>query len=277
VLMNPLSDTASRSSRFQLSTKEQAMSRRSWLRAALILPLVAGRVDAQRLAIVLGDPTYRYPLYYEAVLTSRFGGAVDFYPDLTGAFPGATALLVYMQPTSRTLTSIEATNLSDWIASGKRVGVFGDNWAFATWNGSFLPVLGGTDCSTTAFSNAGGTPLVSHPLTTGITLLQTMGAPGCANGGIQLFSNTFAALFGSTQNALALMDVNTLDPQALQTWPENVRWGDNVADWLYNSRSSTVTPEPATLVLLVPGLVAVVVAARRRTSRSCTRFAGRIR
>jgi hypothetical protein len=197
---------------------------------------------------------------FTAAINSAFGGAgnVTVVPDLTNAGQVAAADAVFLDQRwlTGTLSATEITNIQNFIASGKRIVMIGENSSWNPWDQQILGIVGGT-----FVTDFGGvtTPVLVHPLTAGVTQLN-LAAAGIASGGTPLFDQNFATLWGA-QNVLTVLDVNVFDESH---WPDpnHTQWGNNVAVWLAGA-----VPEPSSAILAAIG-AALFVVWRARKSRA---------
>ena len=165
------------------------------------------------------------------------------------------------QELGNTLSGAEVSALMGFIGSGHKAVLVGENYSWAGWNTSLMAVVSGThtdDCSWSV-----GSPLVSGLLTGGVASVQnTCGSTLGSGGGAQiLFSNAMAALYKvGAGEALVIMDSNWNDNTYMVNY-DNRRFAENVIAWL-----GAPIPEPGTYALMLAGLGALGIAARRRRS-----------
>ncbi|MEK7404897.1 MAG: PEP-CTERM sorting domain-containing protein [Acidobacteriota bacterium] len=163
------------------------------------------------------------------------------------------------QPFGQSLSATEIANLAAFIATGRRVVLTGENSAWTAWNNSILSAVGGSylgpDTSATL------TPSVAHPVTAGITALNTA-ADGIATGGTSLFSQNVVTLWGA--NVISLLSVNVID-DTNGAGPGNTLFKSNLANWLAGGGGAGI-PEPTTWLLVGAGLT-LLGTIRRRARR----------
>ena len=130
-------------------------------------------------------------------------------------------------PTS-VLTAAEINNIGQFINTGRRVVLHGENEMWINWNNQILGIVGGS------FAGGGNSeptaPALIHELTDGVSQVY-MAAPGLANGGTPLFNNNFATLWGAEQNTLTILEVSS---QSTTYWTnlDNAVFFTNVASWI---------------------------------------------
>jgi hypothetical protein len=164
------------------------------------------------------------------------GGAVVTTADLsnTSALLGYDGIWVDVrQPGTGTLTSAEASALSAYIATGRRVVLIGGNANYASWNASILGLVGGTDAGTLAtgtYSASAG----NLPLTRGVGSAHANGgdAAAASAASTSLFVQRFATVWGPAQNVVVLLNTNVtsdndLDPPVAG----NATFATNLAAW----------------------------------------------
>jgi hypothetical protein len=152
-------------------------------------------------------------------------------------------------PQSGQLSATEISNIMSFISTGRRVALIGENFMWASWNKSILQTVGGFFSGDTSDTL---TPILVHPLTTGIASLSTI-VDGIAIGGTPLFDKNVATLWGGSQNVLSLLSVNVIDDIS-GAGADNQQFKINLAEWLAGSAS---VPEPSTILLLGAGLAGV--------------------
>lgn len=164
----------------------------------------------------------------------------------------------------------EVQNLKDYIETGRRVALVGDNYlSFTPWNKQLLDIVGGSVAGDFD-ANVEGTFAVTavHPLTDGVDEVHVVSA-AIMIGGTSLFEQNFAALWGDELNVLVILDSNAFDDDYV-SWANNTRFAQNLAKWLatdFQEPVSTVVPSPAAGMasMLGLGLVAVSTIRRRRS------------
>jgi hypothetical protein len=170
------------------------------------------------------------------------------------------------QELGNTLSGAEVSNLQDYIASGHRAVLIGENLAWSAWNASLLSVVGGSHTDDCSF--AFGTPTSSHSLTAGVTMVQNACGSILGPAGFPdvLFSNNFAALYSlGAGEALVIMDSNWNDNSFIRS-VENETFAANVVNWL-GGTSTPAAPEPGVMLLFGSGLVLLVRRRARIRSR----------
>lgn len=164
----------------------------------------------------------------------------------TGALNGST-----------NLSAGELANVVQFINSGKRVVLFGENTSWTSWNNNILSTVGGTQ-----FGSVGGSvsTVLAHPLTAGVNQINVPAGASAAAGGTALFNQNVATLWGAG-NVLTFLDSNTLQDTYIGN-NDNTQFGQNLANWI--AAGSTSVPEPSTLGLLGIGLLGLGVMRRKR-------------
>ena len=247
-------------------------------RAVLLLSLAGGTaVRSLEGQATLGYlPTYDLYSYgyggpnllvFSAALNAAFAGTnhVVMLPGLNGSLGGTTSLMLELQAVGTYFTGFTATQsakLSTFIASGRRMVIFGDNYAWPSWNNAIASLVGGTYIPQNPCSWSYSGPAVNTALTAGVTTVR----PACASylaGGQQLFADPYIHLWGSTANVLTIMDVNTCDDAHIGV-ADNGVFCSNVATWLATppppppvidpADPTSVTPEPTAILLMASGL-----------------------
>ncbi len=150
------------------------------------------------------------------------------------------------QELGNVLTSAEITRLTDFVTSGGKLVLIGENDSWNPWNTSILSVVGGgflPDCSWEV-----GTAISSHELVSGVTTVQDIcGSLLTATGSPDiLFDNDFAGVFSvGSGEALVILDSNWNDDAYLSS-EDNALFAANIVDWLGTDQ---VVPEPSTIAI----------------------------
>lgn len=125
------------------------------------------------------------------------------------------------------LTPNEAANVLSFIATARRVVIFGENPWWTDWNNQILSLVGGTFAGevTTWTLDA----VTVHELTDGVSSVY-VNAGGYCTGGTSLFTRNFATLW-SGDSVLTLLDVNFI---SIDYWNhlDNLEFGNNIAQWI---------------------------------------------
>ena len=192
---------------------------------------------------------------------------VETTGDLSNAaqVAGAGAIWVDLRNNGTTgifqLSASEKANLSTFLASGRRVVFIGEASAYASWNRSFLGLVNADIAASTSLA-ATRSPAVSHPLLSGVTAI----APNV--GGVinlagadtptALFDPAVAALFGSQQNALAILDSDLFADGISGAAADNLQFRANTIGWIV----AGAVPSPGGGI---GGLLLLALASARRT------------
>jgi len=125
------------------------------------------------------------------------------------------------------LAPAEVANIATFIASGKKVVMFGENTAWTNWNNQILGICGGSHGGATDGITS---PVLTHELTEGVAQLDIYYG-GDANGGTPLFDQDVATLWPSCGQVLTILEVGS---QQIDQWPlfDNAAFFTNVADWI---------------------------------------------
>lgn len=257
------------------------MIKQSFISVSLFcLLFFTGNANATSLLIVQGPGGGGFGGYgdgsygtYTNIFNTTFGGSsnITLTADLSNAAQvnSHDAIVVELRNGTDTLSATEIANLSSFIASGRRVVMFGENTSWQTWDTSLLSVVGGT--------YGGGVPIqgpdgsfvnykipvssFSHPLTAGMTeIFQVHGST--AVGGTALFGFTnIGTLWGGSLNVLTYLSYNEFFSGGD---PSQDIFNQNIADWLYASKAGEEVPEPGTMALFAIGLGAAACRRRRK-------------
>lgn len=244
--------------------------RRHRLVLATALLLYAGQAHGATLLINQVTPhvgTYGYGLAnwddMTNALNAAFGvGNVTVSASPIGDISGYDRLwITARQIGDPGLSAVEQANLLAFIASGKRVVIFGENNAWTAWNNSFLTILGGSFSGV----DTGGetiTTAVVHPVTDGIPSIRA-GDDGIAAGGTSLFSKNVVTLWGTNQNVITVLSLGMIDDSSDGFFPNNQAFKENLAQWLAADAVEPV-PEPSSCWLVAIGLAGALARYRQR-------------
>ncbi len=159
------------------------------------------------------------------------------------------------------LTSNEIANLTSYISTGKRIVLTGEGSPVSLeWNTIILDLVGGY--SEVVDQHAFVVPIYDHQLTENISQVNFYAADR-AVGGVQLFSENVATLWGENLNVLTILDgsmwthVDAGPGYQWNNWLQanNAQFGANVANWL---GASQPVPEPSTMLLFGTGIAGLV-------------------
>ncbi len=125
------------------------------------------------------------------------------------------------------LTTTEIANIATFIASGRRVVMFGENSTWSNWNNQILGICGGSHAG-----GSGGTAntVLAHELTDGVAQID-IALGGAADSGVPLFDQNVATLWPACGEVLTILEVNS---QESLFWLnlDNAVFFTNVADWI---------------------------------------------
>ncbi|MCA9293575.1 MAG: hypothetical protein KDA20_07160 [Phycisphaerales bacterium] len=165
------------------------------------------------------------------------------------------ALLVDQRWRTGSLNATEMANLEAFIATGRKVVIFGEkvegNW-WQNWNTQVMQIAGGhlDTASNQDIVNVVGADAI---LTQGVESVRTVGA-ATVKGGTAFFDRNFATMWGA--NVLTVMDTDVVDDRY---WfdQDNAVFSANIATWL-------AAPIPAPSSAMGLGLVGLAALRRRR-------------
>jgi MYXO-CTERM domain-containing protein len=234
--------------------------------AALSLSLCAGAAQATVLVSFSGTSSFNLNSgtnsTFLGLLNTATGNDLSFVTDMSNAaqVAAADALFVTARTGTSTLSATEITNISAFIASGKRVYLGGENNSWNTWNISILSLVGGTPNANGV--NGNPTTVLAHELTTGVTAVNLPTGSTLASGSASsLFSISFANLWGASENVLSVQDSNYFQNGFINN-QDNLQFATNIASWLASS-GDTPAPAPAMPALFGLGLAAIGLLRRR--------------
>jgi hypothetical protein len=202
---------------------------------------------------------------FTAKLNTASGNQVFLAPnfeDLT-LMLNYDALLLPARNQADTLSTLEITNVSAFVGTGRRVLLFGENDNWNAWNQQVISIAGGTYIAEpyNAFDGYSSS-LVSHEITSGASTILGFWV-GVASGGTQLYSTkNFVTLWGPSQNVLTILDENVVE-DGYAGFGDDAQFTTNVANWL--AGSPTPVPEPASILLLGSGVAALGAMRTRRS------------
>ena len=180
------------------------------------------------------------------------GNTVDYTTLFDSAsLDAADSLWIATGATSQTLSATEATNLTNFINSGRRVVLHGEHASWATWNNSIFSVLGGVAENVT-YAPSGNRSIIanSNGLTDGVSEINLPFWSNVQSGSrIDLVSGGAVSVWGPTDNVLLFLDGNWMN-DAL-TGSTNQQFMQNIGGWLADSSSSSsgMVPEPSSATL----------------------------
>jgi len=159
------------------------------------------------------------------------------------------------------LSDTEVNNISDYIDTGRKVVMIGENRSWTPWNTQILNIVGGTFVDDTEDMGLVVTSSVyAHDLTYSAPTI-FLNSAGFVSGGKALYDINFATLWGAQSNVLTILDVNVMSDEYWGV-QHNGQFSLNVANWVADT---TVVPEPISSTLFVIG--AGILAGRRYLRR----------
>jgi hypothetical protein len=202
---------------------------------------------------------------FTAKLETASGGNVSFAPnfDNLAQMLNYDALLLPARNPVDILGAPEIANIKAYIATGRRVLLFGENDNWNGWDQQVVSIAGGSYISEPyntywAYSSS----IVSNDITKDANSIMGFWV-GVADGGEQLYSGkNFVTLWGTSKNVLTILDENVVEDAYQAGFGDDAKFTTNVANWL--AGESTQVPEPATLALVGAALVGVAATRRRR-------------
>lgn len=204
-----------------------------------VVPVTTGQslaASQERHGFGFGYGDYRWD-NFSAELDARFD-SVTIIQDLSNLneMLNYDALMIQLREWGASLTAQEQTNVSDYIATGRRVLFIGENNLWSSWNSSFLTLVGGS------YSGREGDGIMTvtnpySPLTDGVTSIDLPDG-GLAVGGLSLFNTNFATVWDGdgSDNAFSMLDVNVFEDDRWNTL-DGAQFAANVAEWLATGAS----------------------------------------
>lgn len=219
--------------------------------------------------VIVSPGTYYYNSWnptlktYLETATNNEVGIASTFEDINQLLEYDALLLSTRVPWAL-LSLSEIQNISSYIATGRRAVLVGEHPAWLS-SSQILDIVGGTldgitdDEAFTAYI---------HQLTKNVDSIH-IGTGGNAVGGISLFSQNVATLWGVEQNVLTVLDSGLFGVSG--EWVsenfDNKQFTLNVAYWLAGQPSAPVIeepdpipepiPDPSTLFLFGSGLIAL--------------------
>jgi hypothetical protein len=170
--------------------------------------------------------------------------------------------------TAGSLTAPELAQLSAFVATGRRMVLIGENSrgtkSWASWDSQILGLLSGAlagNSEELAYQTA--SPVTNHELTQGVGSV-TLINDGLTSGGLSLFNQSVASLWGVHENVLTWMSINMQDDNYIG-YTDNRQFAGNVAYWLADG--PVHAPEPSTYALFGAGLVGLALLRWRARNR----------
>jgi hypothetical protein len=238
---------------------------RSFILASL---LFAG--SAQATSLLVSDQTYIADKYtYGAANYQQFSGHLDnhFNQVDVGNFNDLTVMLGYdaiwvtlRGSNNSSLSALEASNLSSYIATGGKVLLQGEQGGWNEWNESILNLVGATASGSVSSNTLNA--LGGHPLLTEVDQIEVGSAGNISNpgAGVFLFDLAAAAVWGN--NVLGIMDVNLFEDTRIGT-EDNTQFAMNSSRWL---AAKVVLPIPAAVWLFGSALAGLIGFRRYRAA-----------
>lgn len=227
---------------------------------AIAITIVTAGVAASSLgqSLFVSQPNTNYDARYG---TTRWSDTTSYIDStfssvtLGGDISDLNALLTFDrlwldQRFDAPLSNDEVNNLLAFAATGRRVVIIGENSNWPTWNAS---VLGAFGSFVDGDADSIASPVINNDITNGISTVDIISG-STADGGIELFTQNFATLWGDTDNVLTVLDSNIWDTANLGA-ADNRLFTQNAIDWL-------AVPTPSGLALL--GLGGIAAVRRRR-------------
>ncbi|AGN11274.1 hypothetical protein [Simiduia agarivorans] len=206
----------------------------------------------------LGDLSATNLNVYNAVIGAGNTVSTGLLTDVS-ALDSSDSLWLSTSTFNDNLSGGELSNLNDYINSGRRVVLHGENSNWSGWNTSLLDLLGGTwgvGCDSWL------TPVVgnSNGLTNGVSEINIPCDAHVTSGDrIDLVLDGSISVWGAHENVLLILDGNWL---ADGFSAPNLDFAKNIGNWLADSSRVSVS-EPSGLVIFCIALLGFGISRRK--------------
>lgn len=213
---------------------------KTFVSCALATLVLSGAASAQQ-RLLASEERHGFGFGYGDTRYDNFSAEIDTWFSTVDIAPNLEdmsqmmqydAIMVQLREFNAVLTPTEKSNLTAYIATGRRVLMIGENPSlWFSWNNDLCTVAGGS--STNQESNGVYRVANAWPiLTDGVSSVEIPNG-GIANGGTSIFTTNTATVWSGngSSNVLTMLDVNVFEDDRWNTLDGAV-FSANVAEWL---------------------------------------------